>query len=128
MVVRMRKNRSQTKQRRSHHALTEPTLSTCAHCGDFHRPHHMCLSCGYYNGKQILDLEAEKAKRDARLKAKKEAIEGEARTEALPPDVSEQGEEQTPQDTTKPDTEKALEAKEKESDKVRQEKAEHSVK
>ena len=128
MVVRMRKNRSQTKQRRSHHALKEPTLRTCTHCGDFHRPHHMCLNCGYYNGRQVVDLEKDKAKRDARLKAKKEQIEGEARTEALPPEVSEQGEGKVPEDGAKPDIDKELEAKEKESDKTRQEKAEHSVK
>jgi len=34
----------------------------------------MCLECGYYNGRQVMDLEALKAKRDARIKAKKERI------------------------------------------------------
>jgi hypothetical protein len=34
----------------------------------------MCLACGYYNGRQVMDLEALKAKRDARIKAKKERI------------------------------------------------------
>jgi hypothetical protein len=34
----------------------------------------MCLECGYYKGRQVMDLEAEKAKRDARIKAKKERI------------------------------------------------------
>jgi hypothetical protein len=37
----------------------------------------MCLSCGYYNGRQVLDLVAEKAKRDARIKAKEERINNE---------------------------------------------------
>lgn len=77
MVVRMRKNRSQTKQGRSHQALKDPALSTCSHCGALHRPHHMCLECGYYNGRQVMDLEAEKVKRDARIKAKQERITAE---------------------------------------------------
>lgn len=34
----------------------------------------MCLSCGYYNGKQVMDLEKESAKRAARIQAKKERI------------------------------------------------------
>lgn len=76
MVVRMRNNRSQTKQRRSHHGLKEASLSTCKNCGALHRPHHMCLDCGFYNGRQVMDLTAEKQKREARLKAKKEMIAG----------------------------------------------------
>ncbi len=72
MVVRMRHTRAHTKNRRSHHGLKDQNLSTCSHCGAAHRPHHMCLECGYYNGRQIMDVAAEKARRDARIKAKEE--------------------------------------------------------
>lgn len=78
MVIRMRHNRSQTKQRRSHHALKAAPLSACSHCGAQHRPHHMCLECGYYNGRQVLDLEAAKAGRAARMAAKREAMKAQA--------------------------------------------------
>lgn len=87
MVIRMRHTRAHTKNRRSHHALTEPTLSKCSHCGAEHRPHHMCLLCGYYNGRQVMDLESKKAKRDARLLAKREAISAQA--ESVPPSEAE---------------------------------------
>lgn len=80
MVIRMRHTRAHTKNRRSHHALKAPNLSTCAHCGAAHRPHHMCLECGYYNGRQVMDLEAEKAKRNARIQAKQERIKAEVGT------------------------------------------------
>jgi len=73
----MRHTRSHTANRRSHHALKAMNLSKCSHCGEPHRPHHMCLSCGYYNGRQVMDLAAEKAKRDARIKAKEERIKDE---------------------------------------------------
>ncbi len=76
MVVRMRNNRSQSKQRRSHHGLSAPELATCKNCGAHHRPHHMCLDCGFYNGRQVMDLAADKAKREARLNAKKDVIKG----------------------------------------------------
>lgn len=34
----------------------------------------MCLACGYYKGRQVIDLAAKKAARDERIKAKREAI------------------------------------------------------
>ncbi len=70
----MRHTRAHTKKRRSHHALSAVELSKCSHCGAMHRPHHMCLECGYYNGRQVMDLASEKVKRDARIKAKEERI------------------------------------------------------
>lgn len=74
MVIRMRHTRGHSGNRRSHHALKAVTLSACSHCGKPHRPHHMCLECGYYNGRQVMDLETLTAKRDARIKAKKDRI------------------------------------------------------
>ena len=74
MVIRMRHTRSHSKNRRSHHALSAPVLSVCKNCGASHRPHHMCLECGFYNGRQVMDLAAQKEKREARMQAKREAI------------------------------------------------------
>jgi len=42
----------------------------------------MCQSCGFYNGRQMLDLQAEKAKRDARIQAKKERMSAAEQTPA----------------------------------------------
>lgn len=82
MVVRMRHTRAHTANRRSHHALKEGTLTVCDHCGAKRRPHHMCLECGYYNGRQVMDLKAKKDAREARLEAKRQAIKGAATAEA----------------------------------------------
>jgi len=76
----MRHTRAHTANRRSHHALKAANLSTCSHCGEKHRPHHMCLSCGYYNGRQVMDLETQKTKRDARIKAKEDRISADTGT------------------------------------------------
>ncbi len=78
MVVRMRHNRSQVRQRRSHHALTTATLSKCSNCGASRRPHHMCLSCGFYNGRMVVDLKSEGEKRTKRMTEKKERVRGES--------------------------------------------------
>ncbi len=111
----MRHNRSQTRQRRSHHALKEANFSTCTNCQALHRPHHMCLSCGFYKGRQVMDLAAEKAKRDARLKAKRERIEGDV---GVPGEVSAQAPAGAPQpvvDEKKPARAEARAAKAKAS-------------
>ena len=78
MVVRMRHTRSHTANRRSHHALKPLTLSVCQNCGAKHRPHHMCLDCGFYNGRQVVDMVAKKKSREVRMEAKKEVIRSQA--------------------------------------------------
>lgn len=83
MVIRMRHNRSQSKQRRSHHALKAVNLTACSNCGVMHRPHHMCLECGFYNGRQVMDLAAKKSARQARMAAKQNAIKGESEAAAV---------------------------------------------
>jgi len=72
----MRHTSGHSANRRSHHALATPTLSVCKNCGAKHRPHHMCLDCGHYNGKMVVDMKAKKEAREARLAAKKEARSG----------------------------------------------------
>jgi large subunit ribosomal protein L32 len=76
MVIRMRHTRAHTGNRRSHHALEAATLSVCSNCEAKHRPHHMCLECGFYKGRQVIDLKKEKDARAARMLAKKEAVRG----------------------------------------------------
>jgi ribosomal protein L44E len=44
----------------------------------------MCLECGYYNGRQVMDLKSEKAKRAARMQAKRERIKNELGTSTAP--------------------------------------------
>ncbi len=82
MVNRMRHTRAHTANRRSHHALKAPVLAACSNCGAQHRPHHMCLECGFYNGRQVLDLKANKDKRATRMQAKRDAIKAQSGSEA----------------------------------------------
>lgn len=63
----------------------------------------MCQQCGYYNGRQVLDLESAKAKRDARIKAKEERIKTDTASVAAPTEVPAQLEEKaTKTDDTAP--------------------------
>jgi len=70
MVVRMRRNRSQTAKRRSHHALLADRLAKCE-CGALRLSHRACPECGKYNGRIVIDVVA-RAKRDARRATRKQ--------------------------------------------------------
>ena len=52
-VQQNKKSRSRRDMRRSHDALTKPTLSTDPVTGEVHRRHHMTAD-GYYRGRQVL--------------------------------------------------------------------------
>ena len=40
--------------RRSHLALDTNAVMECPNCGEIKRPHNVCPSCGYYNGKEVV--------------------------------------------------------------------------
>ncbi len=52
-VQQNRKSRSKRDMRRSHDALTGPTLSIDKESGETHRRHHMTAD-GYYRGRQVI--------------------------------------------------------------------------
>lgn len=73
MVVRMRHNRSQRGNTRSHHALKAQALSLCKDCGSPKLPHMICSVCGKYKGKQVLNVHTKIAKKEKKLKEKAKA-------------------------------------------------------
>ena len=45
--------------RRAHDAITAPNLAACPQCGDAKESHRVCSNCGYYNGRQVFEVETE---------------------------------------------------------------------
>jgi large subunit ribosomal protein L32 len=70
MVVRMRHTRSQTANRRSHHALKAQKLAVCE-CGAPRVSHRACAACGRYRGRVVVDV-AGKASAKASKRAKRD--------------------------------------------------------
>ena len=101
MSVRMRVNRSHTGNRRSHHALKEPRLSKCTQCSAEHLRHRMCPSCGYYRGRQVIDVVAKKEARMKRREANLKAA-GEDVQDASEDQPQESKEQQQPKNEPKP--------------------------
>ncbi len=73
MVIRMRHTRAHTGNRRSHHALISPTLVTCSHCSAWKLPHRVCMECGMYRGKQVIDIVAKTKRRQAKVASRQES-------------------------------------------------------
>ncbi len=43
-------------KRRSHLAIEMPNLTVCPQCRELKLPHHVCPTCGTYQGAQVLKV------------------------------------------------------------------------
>jgi len=57
-VQKNKKTRSRRGMRRSHDALTGPTLSTDSVTGEVHRRHHITAD-GFYRGQKVVEVNDE---------------------------------------------------------------------
>ncbi len=48
-------SKARKNKRRSHHALSQMTVGACEHCGQPKLPHRICLYCGYYKGRVVIE-------------------------------------------------------------------------
>ncbi|MDG2301549.1 MAG: 50S ribosomal protein L32 [Acidimicrobiales bacterium] len=56
-VPKKKTSKSKTRSRRSSAwKLSASTLNKCPRCGSARRPHHVCGNCGWYNGREALEL------------------------------------------------------------------------
>ena len=74
MVIRMRHTRSHTKNRRSHHALENPTLSKDKAKGGVHMRHRASAVTGTYKGLEIKSLQ-KKINRSIKRREEKAKLE-----------------------------------------------------
>lgn len=57
MAVPKGKTSKQRKHTRAANwKLTAPNLSECPQCHELKPSHKVCENCGYYNGKQVVDV------------------------------------------------------------------------
>ena len=55
MAVPKRKtSKAKRDKRRSHDSLSAPAQSVCPQCGAPKLPHRVCVSCGSYKGREVV--------------------------------------------------------------------------
>lgn len=55
-VPKKKTSKSRKNMRRSHDFLTTQSVSTCPQCKAPKLPHRVCLTCGTYKGKEVINV------------------------------------------------------------------------
>ncbi|MBC7952497.1 MAG: 50S ribosomal protein L32 [Rhodospirillaceae bacterium] len=53
-VPKKKTSKSRRNMRRAHHALPKVAGIECKNCGEQKLPHHVCGSCGHYDGREVV--------------------------------------------------------------------------
>ncbi|OMH40920.1 50S ribosomal protein L32 [Desulfurobacterium indicum] len=56
-VPKRRVSSTRRDKRRTHWKAAKPAISVCPNCYQPKLPHRVCKHCGYYNGKQVIEVE-----------------------------------------------------------------------
>ena len=62
-VQKSKTSKQRTNNRYAQWKLETPNLVECPQCHELKAQHKVCAKCGYYDGKQIIDVD-KKAKKD----------------------------------------------------------------
>lgn len=69
-VPKHRRTSSSSRQRRMHLFITPAVLTICKKCGKPVRPHTICPHCGYYKGREVINILGKLTKKEKKQKEK----------------------------------------------------------
>ena len=55
-VPKRRISRARGRRRRTHYVAQTPARSLCPNCDEAKPPHVVCPRCGWYRGRQVLEI------------------------------------------------------------------------
>ena len=56
-VPKRRQSKSRKNKRRSQWIkISAPALVDCPQCHELKMPHHVCVNCGFYDGKEVIAM------------------------------------------------------------------------
>lgn len=81
-VPKQHRSKSRQGQRRMHIFIQSPVVNTCPKCGKAALPHVICQNCGYYGGREFINVlekldKKEKKQREKEMHAKEKSSAGE---------------------------------------------------
>lgn len=62
-LPKRRFSRSRTRKKRAHKLYRSGQLSICPQCKQPKQPHQVCPVCGYYKGKQVVEIKLKEKKK-----------------------------------------------------------------
>lgn len=74
-VPKQHRSKSRQGQRRMHIHLKTPAFTNCKKCGTAILPHTVCINCGTYRGKDVIDVLAKLDKKERKQKQKELAAQ-----------------------------------------------------
>lgn len=69
-VPKKRHTKSRRNKRRGNIFLEKPAISSCSKCGKEVLPHILCHNCGYYKGKEVINVFKKLDKKEKKMKEK----------------------------------------------------------
>jgi large subunit ribosomal protein L32 len=61
-VPKKKRSKSKKRTRKACWKIEMPNLRPCPNCGALTASHHVCSGCGFYKGRQVVQLKVKKAK------------------------------------------------------------------
>ena len=83
-VPKQRHTKSRRNKRRMHLFLKGPVLSLCPKCSKEVLPHTVCWNCGYYKGREVVNVLAKLDKKERRQREKEMKKKEKEETEEKP--------------------------------------------
>ncbi|HOK00790.1 MAG TPA: 50S ribosomal protein L32 [Candidatus Pacearchaeota archaeon] len=72
-VPRSKHTKSRRNKRRIQSHLNSPSFALCSKCGSKTIPHTVCLNCGYYKGKEVINVLEKLTKKERKIREKEMA-------------------------------------------------------
>lgn len=66
-----RHSKARGRRRRTHWKAVAAQLIVCPQCKEPKMPHRVCVACGYYDSRLVVDFASAKAEKEAKKKKKK---------------------------------------------------------
>jgi large subunit ribosomal protein L32 len=62
-LPKKRHSSARGRRRRTHWKTASPNLTPCPQCKSPKQPHRVCFVCGYYAGRQIIEIKVKEKKK-----------------------------------------------------------------